>query len=54
MINDHKAYAQREKAYMQGKLYPDVRVGMIKVNLTPTVTRDLHLRHQWSVYRPRL
>ena len=40
MINDHKAYAQREKAYMQGKLYPDVRVGMIKVNLTPTVTRD--------------
>ena len=42
MINDHKAYAQREKAYMQGKLYPDVRVGMIKVNLTPTVTRDEH------------
>ena len=42
MINDHKAYAQREKAYMQGKIYPDVRVGMIKVNLTPTVTRDEH------------
>ena len=40
MINDNKAYAQREKAYLQGKLYPDVRVGMIKVNLTPTVTRD--------------
>ena len=40
MINDHKAYAQREKAYMQGKLFPDVRVGMTKVNLTPTVTRD--------------
>ena len=27
---------------MQGTLYPDVRVGMIKVNLTPTVTRDEH------------
>ena len=38
--NDHKAYAQREKAYMQGNLYPDVKVGMTKVNLTPTVTRD--------------
>ena len=40
MINDHKAYAQREKFYMQGQLYPDVKVGMTKVNLTPTVTRD--------------
>ena len=40
MINDHKAYAQREKYYMQGQLYPDVKVGMIKVNLTPTVTKD--------------
>ena len=40
MINDNKAYAKREKAYMQGKRYPDVRVGMTKVNLTPTVTKD--------------
>jgi phosphomethylpyrimidine synthase len=40
MINDHKAYAQREKAYMQGTIYPDVKVGMLKVNLTPTVTKD--------------
>ena len=40
MPNDHKAYAKREKAYMQGTLFPDVRVGMTKVNLTPTVTRD--------------
>ena len=40
MINDHKAYAQREKAYMQGTIYPDVKVGMQKVNLTPTVTKD--------------
>ena len=40
MINDHKAYAQREKYYMQGKIYPDLKVGMLKVNLTPTVTKD--------------
>ena len=40
MPNDNKAYAKREKAYMNGTLFPDVRVGMIKVNLTPTVTRD--------------
>ena len=40
MPNDNKAYAKREKAYMQGQLFPDIRVGMIKVNLTPTVTRD--------------
>ena len=37
MNNDNKAYAQREKAYMNGKLYPFIRVGMQKVNLTPTV-----------------
>ena len=42
MPNDNKAYAKREKAYMQGKLFPDVRVGMTKVNLTPTVTKDEH------------
>ncbi|MFS6554021.1 hypothetical protein VPJ68_00670, partial [Parabacteroides distasonis] len=40
MPNDNRAYAQREKAYMTGKIYPDVKVGMTKVNLTPTVTRD--------------
>lgn len=37
MNNDKKAYAQREKAYMSGKLFPFIRVGMQKVNLTPTV-----------------
>ena len=37
MNNDKKAYAQREKAYMNGKLFPFIRVGMQKVNLTPTV-----------------
>ena len=40
MPNDQKAYAQREKAYMQGKLFPQIKVGMTKVNLTPTVVKD--------------
>lgn len=31
-------YARREKAYMRGTLYPDIRVGMQRVNLTPSVT----------------
>ena len=54
MINDNKAYAKREKVYLKGKLYPDVRVGMMKVNLTPTVTRDedgkLHREENAPVY----
>lgn len=33
-----KAYAHAEKAYMQGQMFPFIRVGMQKVNLTPTVT----------------
>lgn len=40
MPQHNKKYAQREKFYMAGKIYPDLRVGMIKVNLTPTVTVD--------------
>ena len=40
MPQDNKAYAKREKAYMQGKLFPEIKVGMTKVNLTPTVVRD--------------
>ena len=40
MPNDNKAYAKREKAYMQGKLFPQSKVGMTKVNLTPTVVKD--------------
>ena len=40
MPQDNHAYAKREKYYMPGKLYPQIRVGMTKVNLTPTVTRD--------------
>ena len=40
MIKDNKAYAKREKYYMQGTLFPEIRVGMTKVNLTPTVTKN--------------
>lgn len=39
MKNTEKhAYAQREKVYLQGNIYPDLRVGMQCVHLTPTVT----------------
>ena len=40
MPNDKKAYAKREKAYIQGSLFPFIKVGMTKVNLAPTVTKD--------------
>lgn len=40
MPNDNKAYAKREKAYMTGRIYPSIKVGMTKVNLTPTVVKD--------------
>ncbi len=33
-------FAHREKIYMQGKLFPQIKVGMQKVNLTPTVNID--------------
>ena len=38
MEKDNRAYAHAEKAYMQGTLFPFIKVGMQKVNLTPTVT----------------
>ena len=34
------SYPDSEKVYMQGQLFPDVRVGMRRVKLTPTVTLD--------------
>ena len=36
-MDDNKYYAQREKVYMNGTLFPFIKVGMQKVNLTPTV-----------------
>ncbi|MBR6250837.1 MAG: phosphomethylpyrimidine synthase ThiC [Bacteroidales bacterium] len=34
------SFPNSEKVYLPGKLYPDLRVGVRKVNLTPTVTLD--------------
>lgn len=36
-MNNKHHFAQREKTYMNGTLFPDIHVGMQKVNLTPTV-----------------
>lgn len=33
-------YPDSEKVYLNGTLYPDLRVGMRRVNLTPTVSID--------------
>ena len=33
-------YPNSEKVYLNGQLYPDLRVAMRQVNLTPTVTKD--------------
>ncbi len=35
--HSEKVYAQREKAYISGTLFPFIKVGMQRVNLTPTV-----------------
>lgn len=32
------SYPNSEKVYIQGKLFPDIKVGMRKISLTPTVT----------------
>lgn len=41
MNNDIKInYPGSEKVYMQGNIHPEIRVGMRKVRLTPTVTVD--------------
>lgn len=37
---DTKFRAKREKYYMQGEMFPYIKVGMQKVNLTPTVDVD--------------
>lgn len=34
------SYPSSEKIYMKGEIYPDLRVGMRRINLTPTVIND--------------
>ena len=41
-------YPSSEKVYMTGKLHPEIKVGMRKVLLTPTVTVDYDI---WTVWR---
>lgn len=37
MTNQEHNFARREKIYMNGTIYPEIKVGMQRVNLTPTV-----------------
>ena len=37
-MKSHNSNFGREKVYLQGEIYPDIRVGMQRVVLTPTVT----------------
>ena len=45
-------YPSSEKVYMQGKLFPDIRVGMRRVTLTPTVTKDQDGKKHFSPNDP--
>lgn len=41
MKNDIKiSYPDSEKIYMKGVKYPNLRVGMRRINLTPTITTE--------------
>lgn len=41
MKTDFKfTYPSSEKVYLRGKLYPELRVGMRKVYLTPTIRKE--------------
>ena len=44
------SYPSSEKVYLSGKLYPELKVGMRKVHLTPTVTvkKEKDVRKQCS------
>ena len=41
-------YPSSEKVYMEGTLFPEIRVAMRKVNLTPTVTKDKNVEKHFS------
>ena len=57
-------YPSSEKIYMSGEIYPELKVGMRRVNLTPTVTIEngekrmeenagIYIRHQRPIQRPQ-
>lgn len=45
-------YPSSEKVYMEGTLFPGIRVAMRKVNLTPTVTKDKNEEKHFSENAP--
>lgn len=45
-------YPSSEKIYMEGTLFPEIRVAMRKVNLTPTVTKDKNGEKHFSENAP--
>lgn len=45
-------YPSSEKVYMEGTLFPKIRVAMRKVNLTPTVTKDKNGEKHFSENAP--
>ena len=45
-------YPSSEKVYMEGTLFPEIRIAMRKVNLTPTVTKDKNGEKHFSENAP--
>ena len=45
-------YPSSERVYMEGTLFPEIRVAMRKVNLTPTVTKDKNGEKHFSENAP--
>ena len=45
-------YPSSEKVYMEGTLFPEIRVAMRKINLTPTVTKDKNGEKHFSENAP--
>lgn len=45
-------YPSSEKVYMEGTLFPEIRVAMRKVNLTPTVTKNKNGEKHFSENAP--
>lgn len=45
-------YPSSEKVYMEGTLFPEIRVAMRKVNLTPTITKDKNGEKHFSENTP--
>ena len=55
MNNDMKiSYPSSEKVYLKGQKFPDIRIAMRKVNLTPTVTKDAEGKKHFTENAPVL